>query len=304
MKSWKGYIEGPLGFLVREKDAKKIEELVGSAPKDSAYAYRKIVKTPDKFRLEGTRDDVSHITTECVDRDKEVVLRSGMDATAWNRVVTFAHKYDVLPVGTNVWMKTDDTGILARTHYHDKPDGWNGDWMPDAILHLMRSDPPSCTGKSIGFLPLEGREPTSDDLKKNTDWADADWIWTKWHMLEYAVAPVPCNPEAEMIGVGKGMDEETAEIFRKAAEDMGFKPQAKAESPIIIESKPLPVIPKTAPPTPPKPAEKPVEIVPIVRPAAIKASLSRQLTEHLKATAPSRIATAVKDGLDKARGRV
>ena len=134
------------------------------------------------------------ITTDAVDREGECVLPGGGDWSGYNRVVTFAHRYDQLPVGSNWWIRARHT-LVAKTHYPPKPADWaKCPWLPSAVLHLMQQPVPTCTGKSIGFLPLNVRAATSDEVSQ-----PAGTSRRAGHRpvgrLEYAVVPVPCNPK-------------------------------------------------------------------------------------------------------------
>jgi len=64
---------------------------------------------------------------------------------------------------------------------------------------------PTCTGKSIGFVPLNVRPATSDEVARRPELRGVPMI-DRWAGVEYAVVPVPCNPEAEMQAVAKGME--------------------------------------------------------------------------------------------------
>ncbi len=204
------------GLRMPEPVARRIEELSKGLPSD--FTYRRIAKSPAKFRLDdGERTDVSLITTSDVDRDGDCVLPGGGDWSAYNKVVTFAHRYDELPVGSNWWMRPEGNGLAAKTHYPTKPADWEGPWLPSAVLHLMQQPIPTCTGKSIGFLPINIRGATPDEKSRRPE-LDGVAIVDKWAGIEYAVAPVPCNPKAEMEAVSKGMkagvfDVKTADLF-------------------------------------------------------------------------------------------
>ncbi len=97
-------VEGPQGLSMPESTARKIEELGRSVPAD--FVYRRIARQSDEFQFDpGERTDVSVITTDALDRDGEVVLPAGIDWSGYNRVVTFCHRYDQLPVGSNWWIR-------------------------------------------------------------------------------------------------------------------------------------------------------------------------------------------------------
>jgi transposase-like protein len=224
------------GLRMPEGTARRIEELSKGLPAD--FTYRRLAKSATKFRLEdGERSDVSLITTSDVDRDGDVVLPGGGDWSAYNKVVTFAHRYDELPVGSSWWIRPEGNGLAAKTHYPPKPADWgDAPWLPSAILHLMQQPVPTCTGKSIGFLPINIRGATPDEKSRRPE-LDGVPIVDKWAGIEYAVAPVPCNPSAEMEAVSKGMragvfDARVAKLFNQAV----FSGLSKTEDDLVYLS--------------------------------------------------------------------
>jgi hypothetical protein len=204
-------VEGPLGFPMREESARELGELIKTLPKDSLHEYRrKSVTTKTLTTDEQDRTDKSFITTDSPDRDGEVVLPAGGDFTQFrkNPVVTFAHRYDELPIGRALWLKRDEqngrAGILAKTQYATKPKDWgSAPWLPSAVWALVQQG--ILKGKSIGFLPVEVRPPSKQELSARPDWANVRLIIAKWLLLEYAVAPVPSNPDALVQSIGKGL---------------------------------------------------------------------------------------------------
>ena len=185
--------------------ARRIDALSRGLPRD--FTYRRIARKTDSLSLDpGERTDVSVINTDAVDREGECVLPVGGDWSGYNRVVTFAHRYDQLPVGSNWWIRARGAALVAKTHYPQKPADWgDAPWLPSAILHLMQQPVPTCTGKSIGFLPLNVRQATREEVGRRPELRGVPII-DRWVGVEYAVVPVPCNPEAEMQAVAKGME--------------------------------------------------------------------------------------------------
>lgn len=235
------------GLNMPESTARKIDELSKGLPKD--FNFRRIAKTPTSHQLDaGERTDISTITTDAVDRDGECVIPSGGDWKDYNRVVTFAHRYDQLPAGSNWWIKPKANGLIAKTHYPTKPADW-GDaaWLPSAVLHLMQQPVPTCTGKSIGFLPLNVRAATPSEKAMRPE-LDRVPIIDKWAGLEYAVAPLPCNAQAEMEAVSKGIksgvfDQDFADMVQKisgyyAMKSTNFIPHLRViaeHGPVMLE---------------------------------------------------------------------
>ena len=86
------------GFLMPEATARRIDELARGLPRD--FGYRRRSAPAAELELDpGERTDVSTITTDALDRDRECVVPSGGDWSAYNRVVPFAHDYRQLPAG-------------------------------------------------------------------------------------------------------------------------------------------------------------------------------------------------------------
>src|SRR5262249_8114633 len=143
-----GPTEGPLGFPMLDRQAKQLDALLKALPKSKEHAYRKAVTPKPPTELNpGERSDVSWITTESVDRTREVVVTRGMNDSrfAANPPVPLHHAYHLPPVGKSLCRKRvkdgDLVGIKVKTQYPAKPDSWaSGDpWMPDKVLSLVQA---------------------------------------------------------------------------------------------------------------------------------------------------------------------
>jgi len=286
-----GLVEGPLGFPMREEAAREIDELLKVQPTGEEYEYRHLSVAADEVKTdEEARTDTSFIMTDALDRDREVVLPGGGDFAQFrkNPVVTFAHRYDELPVGRALWLKRDEqngrAGILAKTQYAAKPKDWgDAPWQPSAVWALVQQG--VLKGKSIGFLPTQVRPPTEKDLKARPDWANVRSIVSKWLLLEYAVAPVPSNPDALVQSIGKGL-----EVPESMLEAMGMMIPMNTEKsdPQISQISQIQ-----------KPPEKGVAFV--TEGAYRKAMAGRDPVAALRGID---IDAAVRDELDRRRGRV
>jgi hypothetical protein len=153
------------------------------------------------------RTITSYITTKAKDRDNEIVLPSGaiLDDYRKHPVVLFGHNYEELPVGKNLWIKTDEKGLIAKTQYatHKKA---------DEIYEYRKNNYP--LAESIGFVPISsiqsGKNGFNDDVIKKLGLTKEEvdgvhTIYDKWLMLEYSDVPVPSNPEALQIAINKGL---------------------------------------------------------------------------------------------------
>ncbi len=197
---------GPLGFPMREAAARAVEALMKDRPAGREWEYRRVFAAGVAAEMApAERCEVSVVSSAAVDRDGEVVLPEGVDLATFrqNPVVTFAHRYDQLPVGRALWIKRDGDRLKAKTRYAPRPADWSGDWLPDAVWHMVQGG--DLRGKSIGFLPVAGGPPTAEELAARPAWRGAAWVHRRVLLLEYAVAPVQSNPEALVEAVGKGV---------------------------------------------------------------------------------------------------
>lgn len=195
--------EGPLGFPMPDTLAKAVEALMKTLPKDSAFSYRHAKTVPQSVELlKGEKADISLVSSDSIDRDGEVVLPKGLELAYFqkNPIVTFAHRYDELPVGKAQWIRKVEGGIKAKTVYTDAHEMARACWQmtQEGILK----------GKSIGFLPTRIRPPTGDELKARPELKNANAIIETAVLLEYAVAPIPVNQDALVEAVAKGYADE------------------------------------------------------------------------------------------------
>jgi hypothetical protein len=220
-------VEGPTGLKMPESVARAIESASKTLPKD--FTYRRVAKSVSEFTLDaGERTDVSVVTTDAVDRDEEVLLPNGIEWGQFksNPIVTFAHNYDELPAGTCQWIKAKANGYIAKTLYPTKPEDWgDAPWLPSAVLHLMQHG--TCKGKSLGFIPVSVRAATTAEKSVRPELKDVPII-DKCIALEYAIAPVPCNPEAGVLVVAKGadVDDHVLELVKKSIDELNI-PKSK-----------------------------------------------------------------------------
>lgn len=210
----KNMTTGPFGIPMPDNLAKQLDTLIKTLPRDCTYRKAGAVPSTVEFN-EGERSDISLITSEALDRENEVVLSKGINKDYFDRnpIVTFAHKYDELPVGRALWVKQVPGGWKAKTQYSEATELARSCWQmtKEGILK----------GKSIGFLPTMIRSPTKEEVSKNPTWKKANAVIESCLLLEYAVAPIPMNPEALVEAVSKGYASEG--LLRK----MGLRLPAK-----------------------------------------------------------------------------
>lgn len=153
--------------------------------------------TDKQFRIfiatkESTDEDntaIAAISTDAIDRDKEVMLPKGVDFENFNKnpVVLWAHDYSGTPVGKAQWVKQGRKYIKAKWEWADTDKAkeikqlWEGGFL-NAI--------------SVGFIISKSHEPTPEEIKKNPEWVEVRSVIDEWELLEFSIVPVPANPEA------------------------------------------------------------------------------------------------------------
>jgi hypothetical protein len=228
--------EGPFGLPMKDAQAKVLEERLRALPHEDAFTLRRCSFERGVSELQpGERADVSWITEETPDRVGDVVLASGMDDSHFqlNPIVTLNHAYDQPPVGRSLWRrKARDgawRGVKAKTHYPSRPDGWTSDWPPDSAFQMVQAG--LLRGKSIGFIPLELRAPTAEEIQKNPEYSQVHYIIEKWLLAEYACCYLPMQPNAVVETVSKSVPPAWIELLgMPKAPSIAFTSLASIES--------------------------------------------------------------------------
>jgi hypothetical protein len=218
LKDQYGNVEGPLGFPMRDKEARTLETILKALPKNKDFEYRKVISQKGVSEiLPGERSDVSWISTESVDRAGEVVIARGMNDSQFqsNPVVTLGHAYHIPPAGKSLWRKQckdgELRGVKAKTVYPAMPEGWKEQWMPDKVFPLVQEG--LLNGKSIGFIPTKVHLADRKEAQKN-NWETDTLVIDEWLMLEYACVFFPCNQDALVDQVAKSEYKLTDEMLQ------------------------------------------------------------------------------------------
>lgn len=271
-------LTGPLGFPLTDRQAFALDAILQALPKSDEFKYRKtLIARGASEVMAGERSDVSWITTEDPDRGQEVVIARGMNDSQYklNPIVTMQHAYYLPPVGKSLWRKVvkdgELRGIKAKTQYPSKPADWQGTWPSDVAFSLIQAD--LLRGKSIGFLPTKVHTPT-DRERDQPGWRDVVLVIDEWILLEYACCFLPCQQNAVVEAVSKSAIAPPPDDFLRA---MGLSPELfRAPTPTA-------------------------RVVPFTPLEEIEKSIQRRINLFdFHALAHK----AVRDGLDRARGRV
>jgi hypothetical protein len=146
------------------------------------------------------------ISSDALDRDDEVLLPTGMDATEFMRSgpVAWNHDYD-RPVAVPSSIKADGRNITAKASFMRRPKDYVGDFFPDFARAFVSQMVAAGMrpGVSVGFIPMESRNPSKKDIEQYGD--QIRRVHSKWKLLEWSIAPVQSNPEAVVTAVGKGL---------------------------------------------------------------------------------------------------
>lgn len=211
LKKAYGDAVGPLGTPMHSAAAKELEALLMGLPKECREMglIRICPEVKELKFADGEHADISFVTTNSVDRDREVILPGGGDWKQFkkNPIVTFAHEYACLPVGKCLWVQREQKGQLdgwlAKTQYKSRPADHpaNAEWFPDSVWSFVREG--FMPGKSIGFIAMNFRAAEEKEIVATPAWAKARGVIDKWLALEYAVTPVQSNPDALVTQVAK-----------------------------------------------------------------------------------------------------
>lgn len=154
----------------------------------------------------GERSVVARINTDAVDRYRTVIDPAGADLAAYRRnpVVLWEHGLDrargTVPVGRALWIKHDkgSRSIVAKTKFAE-------DEFSDRLFRLFQEE--VLRGYSIRGNPDPAATgpPTSAELRKRPDLADARLMYRKWELVEYSAVAIPGNPDALATAVARGL---------------------------------------------------------------------------------------------------
>jgi hypothetical protein len=216
--------EGPLGLPMKDKQARLLDGILKTLPEEDRRLCRIVTAKKPSELLDGERADVSWISTEEIDRDREIVVARGMNDEQFklNPIVTLQHCYGQPPVGRSLWRKRVKDGALAgikaKTQYPARPPSWEGNWQPDTVFALIQNG--LMQGKSIGFLRLKSHCPSSQEIAARPELAEVSRIIDEWLLLEYACVFLPANQSALVEAVSKGLalPAEMADLFGIKAE--------------------------------------------------------------------------------------
>lgn len=163
-----------------------------------------IIKTLDALVSKSSGIEVeATITTETIDRDGEVLISQGMDATKYelNPIVFYNHDYSE-PIGKITELRRSEGKIEATIKFAQRKEGSEGPFRPEFVESLVEQG--IIKGISVGFVPKEGgvRKASKEDNEKYGD--SVRQVYSQWELLEVSVAPLPANATALISAIKKG----------------------------------------------------------------------------------------------------
>jgi uncharacterized protein len=143
---------------------------------------------------EDERTVTAVISTSSIDRDHEVLKASGikLDSFIKNPVVPWSHNTFEPPIGKAIWIKKGTKRITAKVKFAMTE-------RANEVWELFKGG--FLKAFSVGFMPLKGHVPTTDEIKKNPDLAEARFIYDEWELLEFSPVTIPANAEALVMAI-------------------------------------------------------------------------------------------------------
>jgi len=170
------------------------------------------------------------ITSDAIDRDSEVLLPKGANIEQFekNPVVLWSHNSNLPPIGKVEWIKKGTGKITAKVKFAATD-------LAEEVWQLFKGG--FLKAFSIGFMPIESRVPTSDDLRKRPEWAVVRRIFSAYELLELSAVAVPSNPQALATAIKSGQFEMIAKDFEFPNEETVLDTEPPKEEPEPIEVK-------------------------------------------------------------------
>lgn len=171
-------------------------------------ADAKVIVKAASAQIETDKGDpykiTARINTASMDRDREVVLPTGMIASEFDvsGSIFWNHDYN-RPCGVAGKVSIIDGAVVGRATFLKRPEDYQGEWFPDFVRAWVSqmAEGGKSAGVSIGFIPVEVRRPTKKDISEFGD--DIESVISKWKLLEWSIAPVQSNPDAVVQTIGK-----------------------------------------------------------------------------------------------------
>lgn len=170
------------------------------------------------------RKSLKYVSARTQDRDDEIVVPNGIELADFMKygAVLVNHNYSLMPIGSDEKIWADDFGIKALTVHADTGEGT----LANVVWHLVSQG--HMKASSIGFVPVETTKPGRRDWDAVANKLQREWpefskaaaeksvsrIITKGVLLEHSFVSVPCNVDAEVEQIIKGMGIRDETVFK------------------------------------------------------------------------------------------
>lgn len=163
------------------------------------------------------------VSTESVDLDLEVIVLDGLDIKYYERNPKFLFEHDPdMRIGSCVFCAKDGDKLVADLKFDD--DEFSG-------MVYKRYRESKLTDFSIGFLPIEVREPTEKDKEKYGD--DVRRVVSKSRLIEISAVSIGANQEAVAVEIKSAIksrqDSEAVEESEPKTEEVTPTPDQEEE---------------------------------------------------------------------------
>jgi len=145
----------------------------------------------------GKRKFTAVISTDVVDRDKDVLIPEGCVTKDYelNPVILWNHDSDLPPVGKATSIKREKGKLIASAELAE------GTELADTLYKLMEQG--ILRGVSVGFDVRSGGERKPSKQDKEMYGPDVERVFNKWDLIEFSLVTLPANQEAMIMSVGK-----------------------------------------------------------------------------------------------------
>jgi len=165
---------------------------------------------------EKERSIVHYISTRTIDEYKEILMPDGVDTSkfkavlwmhslGWNWISDVVPPPSALVIGKNLWFKSDDFGVIAKTQFAQTELG-------DEIFRFNKEG--LIKSWSVGWRPKDKKE-VNDETGITT--------YKTWYLYEYSSVIVPANADAVNLMLGMTKDFRLKNVLNKEKETIEIK---------------------------------------------------------------------------------
>lgn len=173
------------------------------------------------------------ITTDTVDRDREVLVPQGCNTKEWeaNPVLLWMHDpHQPIGVGENV--RRRERSIEADFTFAARPKDYQGEWFPDYARGLVEAGVVRAVSVGAEYVSGGYRQATARDREMYG--MDCEKVVSKWKLFEVSLVSIPANPEALLSAVRKGY------VTREAVKAFAKIDVPEEAAPIAVEKRNAP----------------------------------------------------------------